>query len=571
MKRLIVYISLLLITQITFGQRQKFQINGAARGYMFANELDISKDVDSVTVRKENYGHTLLDLGVSVFPNDKTEVIGMFRIRNEMGGFWGGGVTFDVRQLSLKGVAGDLVRYELGDIDVKMTPYTLYNFEEEGSVNEADAFALRRDIVRYDMFYNDDNSWRMQGAQIDFGLELAKGIEQVNFKGFLTRQRTTDGISQPERLYGGGTVELVQSKNLKVGLNNINLFDLTYTTTDSIRFNNSVNTVNWKYNYELNDKIDLGFKGEGGISYAEYRNDFSLSSPGKYDDTFIDAALMAELKDLGVDVSLGFKDVGPDFMSAGAQTKRIDFGGFPALYGQITHNQIGRPATYFDFLSFNTENNYKISETLMEYNMAYNNSNPYGVATPNRRGLYLNATRKDSIKFTESFFNFSLLNDIRGSGTFQKKTFMVAEAGTDVFINDFIGWDKWIKLDLGVRFENTSRGGEFYEEVDLTSMLIDAGLSLEFLENFDLLVGAKLWSVNGNEYYIIRNRYNTVTDFTAVDYNFNENTYAAGLRYRFSNETSLSAQYQTFMLNDKSNNSVDYNINQFNILYNMFF
>ena len=60
----------------------------------------------------------------------------MFRIRNELGGFWGGGVSFNVRQLTLKGVAGNKVKYEVGDIDLKMTPYTLFNNLEEGVIKE---------------------------------------------------------------------------------------------------------------------------------------------------------------------------------------------------------------------------------------------------------------------------------------------------------------------------------------------------------------------------------------------------------------------------------------------------
>ena len=87
-------------------QKQKSQINGSARTYIFSNNLDIDDDIDTITTRKANYGHSLLDFGVSAFPNKNTEIIGMFRIRNELGGFWGGGVSFNVRQLTLKGVAG---------------------------------------------------------------------------------------------------------------------------------------------------------------------------------------------------------------------------------------------------------------------------------------------------------------------------------------------------------------------------------------------------------------------------------------------------------------------------------
>ncbi|MEM7040450.1 MAG: hypothetical protein AAF570_26025, partial [Bacteroidota bacterium] len=417
---------------------------------LFANQLDIDDDLDSLTTRKANYGHTLLDLGVSVFPNKNTEVIGMFRIRNELGGFWGGGVTFNVRQLTLKGVAGGVVRYEVGDIDLSMTPYTLHNFREEGVVNEADVFALRRDIVYYDMFYT-DNNWRMQGAKLDFGLDFGSGIRGIDVKGFLTRQRPTDGATLPERLYGGGTVTIDQSKYLSIGLNSVNIFDLKQTIPDSIQYKNNVHTATVNARYPLNDKMELGLAAEGGTSSARYINYQDVRAPENLAEWFYDAAATADFKDLGINVALGYKDVGADFLSPGAQTKRINFGRFPALYQQFTNDAVGRAPSYSDFISANTENSFRISEELMAYNAAYANTNPYGLATPNRRGVYLEATRTDSSTFRNSFIQAAMLSQSRGTGTVEKKTFMLIEAGTDLYLNDFWDGKKDLKLDLGVR------------------------------------------------------------------------------------------------------------------------
>ena len=60
--------------------------------------------------------------------------------------FGGGGVSFNVRQLTLKGVAGNKIRYELGDIDLSASPYTLFNNHEEGAVSENSIFSTRRDV-----------------------------------------------------------------------------------------------------------------------------------------------------------------------------------------------------------------------------------------------------------------------------------------------------------------------------------------------------------------------------------------------------------------------------------------
>jgi hypothetical protein len=561
---------LVLTSNVVLAQRKKFQINGAARGYYFINQLNIDDDLDSITTRKANYGHTLLDLGVSVFPNENTEVLGMFRIRNELGGFWGGGVSFNVRQLTLKGVAGNVLRYELGDIDLAMTPYTLHNFREEGVVNEGDVFALRRDIVYYDMFYNDDQ-WRMQGAKLNFGLEFGKVIESIDVKGFMTRQRATNGATEPERLYGGGTVTIRQSENLSIALNSVNIFDLKETIPDSILYKNNVHTAELNYHRALKENLDIGLKSEAGLSNARYINYQDVRAPEKLNEWFYDLAFTSSMKDKGIDLALGYKDVGADFLSPGAQTKRVDYSKFPGVYQQITNDATGRPVSYTDFISGSTENAFRISEELLPYQAAYNNTNPYGLATPNRRGFYLDATRTDSTKFRESFLRVAAMTQSRGTGTDEKKRFLLVEAGTDLYINDFLDWKKQIKLDLGLRFENTSRPGEVFETVKLNSAMADLGLSVEFATNLDLLLGTKIWQVTGNAFVNERNRYNVIENFDIVDFDFMENAYAAGLRYRFSDNTNLAAQYQLSGIAHKDPAIADYSISQFTILFSLAF
>lgn len=571
MNRKILIFLFIFLANFAIGQQKKFQINGAARGYFLSNNLNLDESLDSVTTRKANYGHTLLDLGFSLTPNKNTEILGMFRIRNELGGFWGGGVSFDVRQLSLKGVAGNVVKYEIGDIDLKMTPYTLFNTLEEGVINEGDVFDLRRDIVHYDMFYNDDNTWRMQGAKMNFGIEFGNYINLIDVKGFITRQRPTDGIIEPERLYGGGKVKIKQSDNLTIGLNSVNVFDLTETIQDSIQFKNNVHTFDLLYSKNINKTTNIGMKSEAGISGTSYSNYNDTRAPESLRDWFYDIALVSHLKNKNLKIQLGYKDVGADFLSTGAQTKRIDYSRFPGLYQQITNNALGRPISYTDVISGNTANSFKINEQLLPYFAGYNNISPYGIATPNRKGVYVNFVKSDSIKFKNTFINASFMTQSRGTGTTVKKQFILLKAGTDVHLNDFFGWKKQLKIDLGMRYENTSRNGESYEKGNLNSTFIDAGISWEFAKKLDLLVGAKLWRVNGIAYVNERNQFNTIINFDVVNYDFTENTYAAGIRYRFSDKNTLSAQYQLFDVNHKTTNSINYGISQFSFLYSLFF
>ncbi len=565
-------ISLLcLVALSSLAQQKKFQVNGDARGYLFAKKLEIDPALDSITPKSANYGHTLIDLGFSIYPNENTEIISSFRIRNELGGFWGGGVSFNVRQLTLRGVAGGIVKYDLGDIDLKMTPYTLWNTHEEGTVNEAEVFSLRRQVVHYDMFYMPNNTWRMQGAQAKFGLKFNKVFEGIDFSGFITRQRPTDGISIPERLYGGGTVTLRQSKNLSFAVNNINLFDLTATINDSIRYTNNITTFSGNYLAPLNDNIKLGVKAEGGTSNVQYRNYANPQAPAQQDDWFYDAALQTQFTKQNIHVSLGYKDVGADFFSPGAQTKRVDFSRFPGVYQQFTNAAIGRAINITDIINHNAAYSYKISDRLMAYNVAYDNITPYGLATPNRAGIYLNAEREDSVKFTRSFVNIARYQETRGMGTNQKKSFLSLAGGTNIAINDFFKWKRKIVVNLGVRHDITQRGGESYETINFNSNLVDLGLSFNIIDKLDFLVGWKHFQAKGNEFITERNAFNVVNDFRPVDIDFTETTTALGLRYKFSEKNQLLINVQQHNINFRNNLGTNYGINQFNILYTLTF
>lgn len=567
MKNIFSILSLVFVTQLSFAQQQKFQVNGDARGYLFAKNMNIDRNIDSVNTPRANYGHTLVDLGFSIFPNENTEIISSFRIRNELGGFWGGGVSFNVRQLTLRGVARNIVKYELGDIDLKMTPYTLFNHFEEGAINEGEIFALRRQIVHYDMFYHDDNSWRMQGGQVNFGLEFNKFLKALEFQGFITRQRPTDGITMPERLYGGGTITWKQNDFLSFVYNSISLFDLTNTIQDSIRYSNSVKTFSVNYLKPLNDNIKIGFDAEAGFSNARYSNYINPLAPDLQNDWFYDAAFIADFNKKNVQFKLGYKDVGADFFSPGAQTKRVDFSRFPGVFQQYTNNVIGRPINLVDIMNFNADYSFQINEQLMDYNIAYNNITPYGVATPNRRGVYLHAGREDSTAFRRSFVQVAQLFESRGTGTNIKKSFTSIAAGTDLYINDLFKWKKEIVLNFGIQHDITARGGDVFEKVNFNSTLIDLGLSFELVKNFDVLFGAKFLRAKGNEFMIERNVFNTVNNLRAVDIDFNETILAGGLRYKFSEKNQLLINYQAHNIRNGGNLGVDYGMSQFNILY----
>lgn len=91
---------------------------------------------------------------MNIKPNKNTEIMGMFRIRNEYGGFWGSGVSFDVRQLWIKGVVANALRYQLGDLNLKQTQFTLYNHHSDQLDSLPSIFNLQKTL-----FLMKDSTW----------------------------------------------------------------------------------------------------------------------------------------------------------------------------------------------------------------------------------------------------------------------------------------------------------------------------------------------------------------------------------------------------------------------------
>ena len=238
---------------------KKVQFVGGARSM---NTLAVMDSVEAAPKRAG--GYALLDLGIKINPNSNTEVMGMLRINNEYGGFWGGGVTFDVRQLYVRGVANDIFRYQIGNIDYKLTPYTFYNHNQDLVTSSIGTLGIKEDIFNYETFYR-DNTWRQQGASVNFSLEFPNWIQEIEANGFLTRLNRSDFNSVLDRFYGGGNLVITKSENFQFGINHVSIFDLTGTAkTDNI-FNNNVSSVTYDY-HTIKNNIVIGVDGESGTS-----------------------------------------------------------------------------------------------------------------------------------------------------------------------------------------------------------------------------------------------------------------------------------------------------------------
>lgn len=559
-------------------ENKMVRFNGLGRTNL--SQTNLGGDVlntDTTTARGLTDGEFLLDLQINATPNDKTEVQSILRLRNEFGGFFGAGITVEVRELWARGIIANALKYRVGDMDKKMTPYTLFLAEEEGVINEPAAFMPQKELIYYEQFYTGDNTRRLQGANFDFGLTFNKGLRDMDVSGFAARIRGTDFFTTPSRFISGAqihfrTERLIESTQTmaEFGFNTAYTFDDLMSGQANTGIRNTVYTGSYNVTAYENDKISVNVLGEAGFAAIESKND--STSLFKRDDSFLDIGVKALLKEQKLSVQASFIDIGPDFFSVGAQSKRVEFNAAQTFYNRIGNEGILRAPSLFDLSRDRAMYTFRISDVLMAYDPRFNNTMPFGLATPNRRGLRSNIEYGNEGDAVNAGLEAALLSEIRGQGTTELKNFTMLRARTNINVNQFIDWEKRIRVTVGYQFEETSRDGVEIEQVQLRSNLLEFGLETEIFEDFDILLGAKGLNARGTEYIPEILQFNEVNDFPGrTRFSDQENMYAAGVKYTFKEGIHLTIQYQTFDSRMGMDNPFDYALDQIFALYTMNF
>ena len=551
-------------------------------------------DTDTLSVESLSDGEFLLDLAVNAQPSDVTEVQGVIRVRNEFGGFFGSGVTVEVRELWARGVIADVLRYRVGDMNVALTPYTLYLPEADGVINTPALFRPLREVIYYDEFYTGFNERRLQGGKLDFGLQFEQGIEAAEVRAFVARLRATDFFEVPTRFIGGGRVGATSARfgpydsQAKLGVNLAYTWDDLGSGEANTGIRNSVVSFDGDVTVLDRDAFDLHVVGEGGFSSVERATEADESEEGEEPpveedpafaedtDTFIEIGLSSTFKGPDVSVSAMFVNVGPEFYSSAAQSKRIDYTRSKSFYNRIGTDRDLRRVALFDLTRDQALYTFRIADQLMAYDPRYGNVLPYGRATPNRRGARFGVayapTEGPVGDVIDAAIDVAVLREIRGQGTEELKDFVLFRGEADLHVGEYLGWNRDLTFTLGSQYESTSRGGSEIEAVDLTSLLFEAGVSAEIYDRLDLLFGAKLRSSDGRDYVPVIDNFNDVQDFREPFVtNDQEALVGTGLRYRFSDGIYLTVQYQRFSYSDDATPADDYNLNQIFALYTMNF
>ncbi len=523
-------------------------------------------------------GHVLMDLGIKFNPDKKTEIQSILRLKSNLGGFYGAGNIAELRQLFVKGIIGDFLSYQVGDIYLKMTPYTMYNSGSELSISEASVFRdLRNDYVYYEN-RNKGNSWWQQGVHTNFAIGTkSKYLEKIKVDGFFVRNRSADFFTQaPTSFHAGGRVLFVQSTRFNLGMNYLNLYDAGATHASRTSTRNPVHSYETEVIVMDGSKLGLNVNAEIGFSELNFMKD--TLAPTNVKGNFIDAGVTAKVKPANLTAKVSYSYVSPRFYSSAAQTKRINYLNTPyqfPVYGNDPFNPVNRDITAFDIVRDPTIYNVGITPLLMAYNPAYGNAMPYGKATPNRTGVTLDLNYKDSLERISVSASGSYLMEVQGTDLADKtRNFMIMSLAADLHINKLINFKKKILLHGGARMENTNRAGDSITNVNLASQIYDGGFEIEALKKLDLLIGAKAVNTKGSENVIVRDQYNEIVGYNTTSFrnmSFQQLMLGYGVKYRFSTATYLTVQYHDFRLTDKTVSARTFNMNQFYILFNMNF
>ena len=526
--------------------------DGLSRSYFARDAIDKNVSDDTLSARNFSNGYNLLDLNTHVNPINDIEIFAQLRIRNSFGSFFGSGTEINVRQLRAKGVINKKIRFSVGDLFLKQNKFTLYNYDEELSSFENDMLKPYRDIIHYENFYT-ENRWRLQGIQTDFSFEFDRFIRNLGFDFFITRPRGSSQINETtytsDLLLSGGSMVSEINKRLKISTNYINLFEVASSGTNNISVRNPIYDISLLHHftadkYRIEQELQSGFSERYWL-HSELENGIpdSISNDTKgmyfqFDNKYLK-------KDSTLSLEFGYRYVDPNFRSAGAQTRRLNYaaGNSNSVYPIYTNMSLIRPPSVFDLVTDEQLYNQDLSSTLMLFNPIYSNILPYGDATPNRTGIYLKAKIDNINKVFVSKINAGFYREVVGQGTSEKRNFGLLKGGFKINFHKWMNWDKELTLASSSESELTKRGGEDVSSVNLFSHQMNVSVNAEIIKSFFIQTSYKHFSANGNEFLTQRDNYGNITYFSSTLIDQKDHMLSCGMLYKFRKNVYANINY----------------------------
>ena len=560
MRLLFLFISIIITFSIN-AQFPNFEIGGLARSLSQSSHLDEKDTINNDVSQDFNI---VFDLAIKGSLNKHVSLYSELRMGSNLEVFDTSSSYLNLRRILIFGDLNKSFSFEIGDIDLKMTPFTLWNSNQEGNINESVLFSNFRDIQNYENF-NNENYWRRQGASLFGNISLSKK-DSLNYKIFGTREIASNEISIPDVFMYGGNISYL-NKSFSFGINHLDLF----TNNKGILLDTNL------HNHVVSSKSSLKFNNielSSELGISKRTNSSLLSSNNKWiDGEFMSFDFKTNfLKKLVL--TLNYRSVSDDFSSPGAQTKRINYAMAPNLFPLVDNSSINREIiasdivsdiTFFRSASFYNRN---IDYSLDAFNPIFGVSKPYGISTPNRQGISSMIEYSDSSNIFYIQGKASFLNDLTGEGVLEKRKYLTYSLSSNIFINKLLDYEKIILINGGFNYSNAKRNHSpdiFVQNVDFNNSILDLGLELEIIKNLHLLYGYKSINAQGLDYLSVRDDNFTISSFHKIEINMNQNISSIGLKYDFTKKSSLILNYQNIRCNYEKS-ELSFIINQFFIL-----
>ena len=447
------------------------------RDVLTGSNLDLT---DTVSTRSNGKGFSKIDLGIHFNPIKHIEISSSIRLQNDFGGMWGNKNSVTLRSLSAKGVINN-IRFGVGDLFLKQSKYTLYNYSQELLRYEPNVFNFYKEYVNYENHYM-KNYWRLQGIQTNFSYNMYSFLEQIDLDAFSSRIRGSQWLGDPELLMFGSTVLVRINDKLKIGSHYINTFEIKSTSNTDVAYYNPVLTAKVIYSDKLHEKYPFNFTVEAGTSKRGWEGDgFAPETKG----AFFSSLFKSKINNSSI--SFAFKYVDTDFRSIGAQTRRLQYLSSPTSYPFYSNNYTQRIISLLDIMTDPNVYNQKLSTSLMDYNPMYSAVLPYGDATPNRIGPQINVENINITDYLTVNFNAKYFTEVIGQGTTKKRDFYNGAFSTKFLVNKMFDMSMPIVFEASILSENVRRDGSSIEKISFKNNLISGGLSIGFYDNLNIL------------------------------------------------------------------------------------
>ena len=426
-----------------------------------------------------------------------------------------------------------------------------------------------RDIIHYENFYT-ENRWRLQGIQTDFSFEFDRYIRSLSFDFFVTRPSGSRQINETsyssDLLLSGGSVFSEINKRLILSGNYVNFFEVASSGTKNISVRNPVYDMSLLHyygneKYLIEQKLQTGFSKRYWL-HSELENGRSDSISNDNQGMYFEFDNKYIKKDSTLLLTLGYRYVDPNFRSAGAQTRRLDYATSNTIYPIYTNMSLIRPPSVFDLVSDDRLYNQELSSILMVFNPIYSNVLPYADATPNRTGAYLNARIKNKNKVFLAKINTGFLKEVIGQGTTEKRQFGTLKGAIKINFHRCINWNKKISFSASSESELTRRGGEAVSAINLFSHQMNVSVNAELVKKFFIQTSYKQLNANGNEFLTQRDNYGKITYYTSTQIDQKDHMLSFGMLYKFRENVYANLHYNWWGTNFTEQPYLDYKYNR---------